>query len=323
MTHHRVFTGLLIACVIASASPAATWHVPAAVSTIGEALFVAAPGDSVIVAPGTYQEFGLMVPSGVTLIGTTGNPVDVIVDAQMQGGVMAIPESAVGVVVEGLTLRNGSTADRGGGLAIAADAEAVIRRCKFTGNSADVVGGALAATSASLVVEDCRFVANASQENGSAVAIVRGEAQMNDCTIIGNQCGNYGIGAVYVHQGAAILTRCTVESNLAWSGSGLAASVAASLSLFESAVTGNKSTSDSGGGVDVLFNSDFEAYETTFENNVVGDGYVGSDCSAFLYCCESAPDLWLGDGFVIFDDYDCSVVTQASSWSDVRGMFRR
>ena len=61
--------------VAPSPSQAADIRVPTSQPTIAAALARAAPGDRVLVAPGTYSERGLSLPEGVALVGTGGEPV--------------------------------------------------------------------------------------------------------------------------------------------------------------------------------------------------------------------------------------------------------
>jgi hypothetical protein len=67
-------TGLLVALVLLAVVPAAAAiRVPTDVSTIGGALQAATPGDTILVAPGSYQ-VNLEWPStpGIKLIGEAG-----------------------------------------------------------------------------------------------------------------------------------------------------------------------------------------------------------------------------------------------------------
>ena len=79
-------------------------QVPGDHPTIAAALAASGPGDSVVVAPGTYVE-NLTVPSGVTLTSSNGPSVTTIDGGR--AGIVAVIES--GATVHGFTLRNGGT----------------------------------------------------------------------------------------------------------------------------------------------------------------------------------------------------------------------
>ena len=65
---------------LGTSAQAATRAVPSQYSTLRAALESATSGDVITIAPGTYQESGLDVPSGVTIEGTGAKPQDVMLD---------------------------------------------------------------------------------------------------------------------------------------------------------------------------------------------------------------------------------------------------
>ena len=70
---------------------------------IAAAIAAASPGDSIVVAAGTYHEHGLIVDKPIALIGQ-GNPV---IDAQERGEIITI--TVAGCTISGFTLRNVGT----------------------------------------------------------------------------------------------------------------------------------------------------------------------------------------------------------------------
>ncbi len=376
MSCRTFIVGIAIAGWFAGSADAATWHVPDQISTITSALDGAAYGDTIVVAPGTYHETHLIVPSGIVLRGATGDPADVIVDAQQQGDVMMLPQADANTVVEGFTLTGGSAIGFGGGLYCGYPTQATIRHCDIVANLAPSSGGGLACFGAEPVFENCRFIDNYSQDdsvtgggavylngsdavfrhcefrsnstaggggavsvyaseptfehctfaenqasNGSAVAIYHADASFTDCVVDANRCNGLGVGAIYAYQGTAMLERCTISENQAYWGGGIAGSVDALISLDDCTIARNQGTS-AGGGVALFFDSGLNAEDCVWVENSGGDGFVEWDCAAFLTCCETDPELWIGDGVVIFDDEDCVIATRENTWSEVRTMFR-
>ena len=73
MTRQTTFTfGVLL--LLTSAARATTWEVPSGVATIGDAVALAAPGDTVLIACGTYQEHDIALTKEITILSETGQP---------------------------------------------------------------------------------------------------------------------------------------------------------------------------------------------------------------------------------------------------------
>ena len=105
----RVRMAVVVGVLCASAGPAtAVIRVPADVPTIAEALPLVTPGDSVLVAPGTYFESSITADlSSVKIVGETGDPGDVIIDAAGGGSILRV-ETVNGAWFRGLTLQGAS-----------------------------------------------------------------------------------------------------------------------------------------------------------------------------------------------------------------------
>jgi hypothetical protein len=78
----------LLASLHAGPAAAAFLSVPEDHTTIAAALAAAVHGDTVSLAMGTYYEHDLVLPSGVSLVGRSGSPQTVIIDAQNLGRVV-------------------------------------------------------------------------------------------------------------------------------------------------------------------------------------------------------------------------------------------
>ena len=79
--------------------------------TIGHAIGLAAPGDSIMVAAGVYPE-NLTITSNVNLTGS--GPARTIVDGRGVARVLSILSTTANVVLSKFTIRNGAAAGGGG-----------------------------------------------------------------------------------------------------------------------------------------------------------------------------------------------------------------
>ncbi len=123
----RVAATLILMALVASPVRATQIHVPGDFGTLLEAADAAVSGDSVLVAPGTYTDretrsiggasirASAFVPAGVTILGTGGADITLLVaDAPEAGALNAVivsvpPSVGAGLEIEGLTLRGGSS----------------------------------------------------------------------------------------------------------------------------------------------------------------------------------------------------------------------
>lgn len=188
----------LTALSVPAPARAAEWLVPAQAPTIAAGLDSAAAGDTVTVACGVYPEHGLVLKSGVTLRGATGDPACVTIDGAHHGRVMSA-QAVTGVRVEGVTIQQGDVPSGdgflGAGGAIRCDSsEVAIANCFFTGNEASR-GGAVGARASDLSITDCTFLVNAANSPAWAAG-----------------------GGVYAQDCNGLIARCDFLTNLAASG---------------------------------------------------------------------------------------------------------
>jgi hypothetical protein len=120
-----VFTCAAALCAPAS-TDAATIRVPADAATIQQAIDAAVPGDTVLVAPGTYVENIDFRGKAITVASEQG-PAVTVIDGNRAGSVVtfATAESRAAVLT-GFTVRNGATIYSGGGVLIRNAAPSII-----------------------------------------------------------------------------------------------------------------------------------------------------------------------------------------------------
>jgi hypothetical protein len=207
---------LAIALAVPLAVGATTWPV-APGGSIGDALGMAADGDTVLVACGTYQEQGLTLPDGVVLRSEEGLADCVTIATTGGESILACAAPGLTSRVEGITfaVAAGGLATpvtRGGGV-LAVFASTVFADCRFEGLTA-AYGGAVYSNGGGLTFDRCDFVQNRAAASGGALNAVGGAAPvLSGCLLVDNSAGVTG-SAVNAALGAQpSLVSCTLVGN--------------------------------------------------------------------------------------------------------------
>lgn len=213
------------------------------VCSIGAAIAIAAPGDRVLIAPGTYFE-ELVIPIELDLVGTGGADVTII-DGGMNSGtasVVTIP-NAVAVTVDGLTIQNG-VAPVGGGISFTGSLAIV--NSEITNNTAVDAGAGIYANA------DTAFL---TVENSSITL---------------NRCPTGIGGGVSLQQASAEFTNSNVDSNRALEAGGISftgdSPLLDQLTITNCSVSGNRCSSGRGGGI-IHTNGDLTMNASLMINN--------------------------------------------------------
>jgi hypothetical protein len=115
---HKPTLAVVLAMVTAGAAEAATIRVPADSATIQQAINAAAPGDTVLVAPGTYVENVTFLGKAITVVSEAG-PAVTVIDGNFAGPVVTFTAGEPrGAVLRGFTIQRGATSFSGGGVLI-------------------------------------------------------------------------------------------------------------------------------------------------------------------------------------------------------------
>ncbi len=309
---------LLLAPALAGA---ATVHVPDDATTIAAALAVAQPGDTVLVACGTYRETDLAMPSGVVLRGETGDPACVVIDAAWSGPILSCEAADPATLVEGLTFTRGYTP--GSGTVTCLGGAPVFRRCRFLENMSGGDGGAFYCRDAAPVLEECEFTGNiATGGSGGAVASRQSHPLLRDCVFRENRTAGWG-GALYASGASPRLEKCELTGNEAYYGGGIATAGAA-LVLDRVTIAGNRAT-DSGGGTYLQFGASLDATDCAWGGNsarVGKDVLVAGGCEAVFRCCEVDPSTVEGGGLVSYDWQGCGTAAEVLGWGALKRRFR-
>lgn len=196
-------------------------NVPQDYPTIQSAIDAAENGDTINIAPGTYNENIVIDGMAVRLLGSAG-PDQTILDAGGTGGsVVSLIDAPDALVIEGLTLTGGvGTTDRdgfgrGGAMSIVQGNPTIVN-CILENNSADY-GGAVDMQFSSAQFINTTF-RNNSAMGGGAVSLGSSQPTFETCEFIENTADQGG--AVRSWGSSPLFTNCVFMANDAAVGGG-------------------------------------------------------------------------------------------------------
>ena len=229
---------------------AATIHIPQGNRTLQDAVDTAEPGDTIIVAPGTYHFFydklaiskeSLTIKSShgaqqTILLGRGTGPVVIfykgskavldgftitsvagsrVVDLQ-GGGIYCAPESAP-VILNNVITKN--EAVLGGGIYCDTLSAPIIDNNIISNNTATVTGGGVFSYRSSAIISNNLLMDNKAANSGGAIGCNRDTSRINNNIIWKNRAG-FG-GGISCDRAASIIANNTIVLNVADYGGGV------------------------------------------------------------------------------------------------------
>ena len=186
--------------------------------SIGEALQVALPGDTVLLECGLFREQGLVLPEGVILRSESGEAGCVIIVSDASASILTCTALTHAARIEGIIFRGDPTVRepavaQGGGV-YCAEASPTFVNCRFEDLEAAYGGAVFCTTSSAPWFENCVFRGNHARAVGGAMAVVdTSEPLLDGCLVIKNSAESAG-GAFNVAKNSSVgLLRSTVAEN--------------------------------------------------------------------------------------------------------------
>lgn len=281
--------------------------------TIQEAIDAAAPGDTIMVAEGTYYE-NLEWYTNLTIIGAGTSTT--IIDGDESGSVFNV-DSIDNSRLEGFTIQSGS-ATSGGGMNIVGEiGDFIVKNCSFEDNDAEYGGGVFYEEGGfSPTFINCTFIGNNAYCGGGM--LTRGVTHLTDCRFTGNEAAVRGGGMQIGCEADVSMQGCVFEGNSAGcSGGGIR--VLGHATLTDCTFDGNQAEF-MGGGVKVGCEGDLELEGCTFNGNEAGldggalavhGGCARANVNSCLFTNNSAFDF--GGGIFTSYSTECGGATITNS----------
>ena len=168
--------------------------VPSQYATIQSAIDAAAVGDTVLVAPGSYNERLDMKGKAITLKGANGYTQTILDPLGTAGYLLTAQtgETQAGTIIDGFSFRNSPT----GGMKVVS-AGLTVKNSRFLGNTA-AQGPAIWIQTGNVFVDNTQFVSNVASDRGGAIySKTTSTLRLNNCVFNGNKSTGTRGGAIY------------------------------------------------------------------------------------------------------------------------------
>ncbi|HKT52386.1 MAG TPA: choice-of-anchor D domain-containing protein [Candidatus Angelobacter sp.] len=280
---------------IALAHAQTTIHVPADQPTIQAAINAAQPGDTVLVAPGTYVENINFQGKAITVASSGGPSVTTIDGGGLDSVVKFTSGEGNGSVLKGFTIAHGNSEFNAGGIQINSSAPIIDGNVITNNQTCDSGAGLQIAFSSAIVRNNTisnNFRAGCTGGVGGGGISIRGAAgaQILNNVITGNSMPGTadGGGISLFAAGTPTISGNTISGNLAsGNGGGIAMVNQSDANIFNNIIYGN--SGDQGGGIYFLVPSG--ARGPFLVNNTVVNNTAASGSAVFADGFDSTSQL--------------------------------
>ena len=219
--------GVLATAILfhASVLSATELHVPADYSSIRIALEASSPGDTIILADGTYSGEGnrdLQVTSSISIRSQSGDPESCILDCEDSARAFHFTGGNTNASLAGLAIVNGYEW-QGGAIRIEDDAHISLYDCVISDNYSTGAGGGIYLVDAQASLDRCLISRNYAEGQAGGVLIAGrfSHVDFSQCTVVDNASGIYEASGVWMnatpyYQGPYLLasfTNCILAYN--------------------------------------------------------------------------------------------------------------
>lgn len=171
---------------------------PGKSSSIGSALESAVAGDVVLVGFGTYQEYLLMIPDGVSLAGVGASRESVVIESSAPWPLIQVTDAGSGVDVSNMTFVVSEFAapyDHARGQAALIDNSlANFTNVAFKGFEAGYGGAVYVKDGSEAIFDGCLFEDNTALATGGAISVVDNSAvSLIGCLMVNNTAASWGV----------------------------------------------------------------------------------------------------------------------------------
>ncbi|MBN1765783.1 MAG: DUF3160 domain-containing protein [Sedimentisphaerales bacterium] len=189
-------------------------------ATIQAGITAASPGDTVLVADGTYTGSGNrdidFLGKAITLSSENG-PANCIIDCQagpgnLHRGFYFHTSEGPDSRVQGFTIKSGKS--QMGGAIYCNSAGPTITDCVITTCNA-ILGGGIYLNNSEILWEGCTISENSADISGGGFYTTNGSLEMNQCTIQANTCTSESGGGLNCNNTSLVLTNSTIAENTA------------------------------------------------------------------------------------------------------------
>ena len=225
---------LVLAMLFLGAAYSATIQVPEDYATIQAAINASKDGDTIQVAPDTYNENIDFNGKNITVEGE--NQETTIIDGGHNGSVVTLEGGEI-AILSGFTIRNGEAVS-GGGIYIS-ESNPTLTNLTISGNTAIDGAGIFINYDSNPILTNLTISKNTAEYLGGGIYIKESDPTLTNLTISGNTAEYYG-GGIYIDDSNLILTNLTISGNTAGNyGGGIYINYDSSITFSSSIIWGN------------------------------------------------------------------------------------